>query len=125
MRRSKGDHGGTVTLDTVRCIVLTLPGVEEGTSFGTPAFRVGGRLMARLLADGISLMIKIEFDERDMLLEADPTAFYVTDHYRVYPAMLVRLDMVDTDTLTDLLDRCWRATAPKRLVKVRGARYGA
>ena len=54
--------------------------------------------------------------EREALLELDPAAFYVTDHYRAYPAMLVRLKEVRLDLLQELLEQAWRRQAPKRLV---------
>ena len=106
----------SVTFDTVRQLALALPGVEEGLSYGTPAFRVRGKLLARLREDGDSLVVKIDFAEREVLMEADPQTFYITDHYRNYPALLVRLSTVDVDALRELLEDAWRRAAPKRLV---------
>lgn len=105
-----------VTLETVRQLALALPGVEEGLSYGTPAFRVRGKFFARLREDGESLVVKIDFDEREILMLADPQTFYITDHYRNYPAMLVRLSVVRPEVLSGLLEDAWRRTAPKRLV---------
>ena len=105
-----------VTYDTVRELALALPGVEEGTSYGTPALRVGGKLLARLREDGDSLVVKTDFDEREMLMQADPAAFFITEHYRNYPAVLVRLSSIGRAELGDLLERAWRRTAPRRLV---------
>jgi hypothetical protein len=105
-----------VTLDTVRRLALALPAVEEGLSYGTPAFRVRGKLFARLREDGDSLVVKIDFDEREILMLADPQTFYITDHYRNYPAMLVRLSVVRPAVLRGLLEDAWRREAPKRLV---------
>lgn len=106
----------TVTYETARRLALALPGVEEGTSYGTPAFRVTGKLLARLREDGDSLVVKTDFDEREMLMRADPATFYITEHYRNYPAVLVRLSSVGRDELHDLLEQAWRRTAPRRLV---------
>jgi hypothetical protein len=50
-----------VTWDTVRQLALALPGVEEGTSYGTPAFKVKGKLLARFHQDGESMVVKIEY----------------------------------------------------------------
>jgi len=69
----------------------TLPGVAEGTCYGTPALYVQKKFMARLKEDGDSVAVKLDFADRDVLLEADPRAFYLTDHYRPYPAVLMRL----------------------------------
>jgi hypothetical protein len=104
-----------VTFETVRKIATALPGVQEGTSYGTPAFRVGAKFLARLWEDGETLVVRIGFDEREMLMQADPGTFYITDHYRNYPAILVRLAAVAPDRLRELLEEAWRQQAPKRL----------
>src|SRR6266699_1194507 len=96
-------------------LALKLPGVTEGTSYGTPALHVRKKFLARLKEDGESVAIKIDFADRDVLLELDPAAFYLTDHYRPYPAMLVRLKEVRLDLLPRLLEQAWRLQAPKRL----------
>jgi hypothetical protein len=96
---------------------LALPGVEAGRSYGTPALWVGKKLLARLNEDGETLVLRIGFDERDMLIEAEPRAFYITDHYRNYPSVLVRLAYVHPPTLRRLLEQAWREAAPKRLVR--------
>ena len=97
-------------------LALKLPGVTEGTSYGTPALHVRKKFLARLKEDGESVAIKIDFADRDVLLELDPAAFYLTDHYRPYPAMLVRLKEVRLDLLPRLLEQAWRLQAPKILV---------
>jgi hypothetical protein len=104
-----------MTIEKVRKLALALPRVEEGTSYGTPAWRVGGKLLARLREDGETLMIKADFDERDMLMAADPNTFFTTDQYRNYPSVLVRLATVPVDVLRDLFEQAWRAAAPRRL----------
>lgn len=106
-----------VNFDTVRQLGLALPGVEEGLSSGTPVLRVRGKFMAHLQQDDDSLLIRIDYLKRDILLNADPKTFYVTDFYRCYPMILVRLSSVDRKTLSDLLEQAWRLTAPKRLVE--------
>jgi len=105
-----------VTWDVVREIARALPGVEEGFSYRTPAFRVRGKLLVRLREDGESLVIKIDFDERDLLMAANPRSFYITDHYSNYPALLVRLATVSREELRDLLEQSWRRSAPKRMI---------
>jgi hypothetical protein len=108
-----------LTFDYVRRIALALPEVEEGTSYGTPAFKVKGKFLSRLKEDGETLVVKIDFDERDILMAANPETFYITDHYRGYPAVLVRLATVDPDDLRELFEGGWRLVAPKRLVAAR------
>ena len=109
----------SVTFETVRRIALALPKVEEGTSYGTPAFRVGKKFLARLWEDGEVLVVKIGFDEREILMKADPETFFITDHYQGYPSVLVRLASVDPDDLREVLEQAWRFNAPSRLVAAR------
>ena len=102
---------------TARAIALGLPGTEEATSYGTPAFRVRGKLFARLHQDGESLVVRADLDEREVLVQADPRSFFVTDHYRDHPWVLVRLGSVSRTLLTEVLEQAWRQRAPKRLVR--------
>ena len=107
-----------MTYDEVRKLALAWPGVEEGTSYGTPALKIKGKLLTRLKEDGDSLVIKdVDFDERDMLMESAPEIFYITDHYKGWPMVLLRLSKARPDQVKALLWRSWRATAPKSLVK--------
>ena len=100
-----------MTFDTVRQIAQTLPGAEESTSYGTPAFKVKGKLFARQHQDGESLVIGVNFDEREEMMNLAPAKFYITDHYVNYPWMLVRMSKVSPDELRDLLIGSWRRVA--------------
>ena len=105
-----------MTFSTVRRVALALPAVEEGLSYGTPAFRVRGKFLARLREDGESLAVKCGFDEREFRMRADPDTFFTTDHYRGYPTVLVRLARVTMPELRAVLEQAWRVNAPRRLV---------
>ena len=94
-----------LSLSAIRRVALSLPGVEEGTSYGTPAWRAGKRMLARLHQDGHSIVLKIGNETRDHLLQADPETFFVTDHYRGYPMVLARLDRLSAADLRKLLAR--------------------
>jgi hypothetical protein len=98
--------------------------VEEGTSYGTPAFKTGGKLVARLKEDGDSLVVGTTFEERQEMLAADPETYYITDHYLKYPWVLVRLSRVSREALSDLLSRALRlaSTAPRSSKRRRPAR---
>jgi hypothetical protein len=104
------------TWKSVCALARTLPGVEEGTCYRTPALYVKRRFLARLKEDGETMAIKVDFADRDVLLELDPRAFFLTDHYRPYPAMLVRLKEVRKDLLQRLVEEAWRRQAPRRLI---------
>ena len=111
-----------VTFERLRELALALPGAEEGTSYGTPAFRVRGKLFARLHQDGEAVVVRIDFDERRLRMESEPQTFFITDHYLRYPMMLVRLARVYDDDLEVLLEQSWRIVAPHRLVGERDSR---
>lgn len=100
----------------VRRLALSLPGVEEGPCYGTLGFRVRGKFLARLWEDGEVLVGKCGDDERDFRMQADPKTYFVTDHYRGYPTVLVRLARVRQAELREVLEQAWRRNAPKRLV---------
>ena len=95
--------------------MLALPGVTEGTCFGTPAFYVNKKLLARLKEDGETLMVHT--DERDRWMKMNPDIFFVTDHYRNYPSMLIRLGKVSQKDLKKLLTDAWKNRANKTLLK--------
>jgi hypothetical protein len=114
----------SLTFTDVRDMALALPGVEESTSYGTPSLKLGKKMLARLKEDGETLILRIGFDERDMLMEAEPDIFFITDHYRGYPSVLVRLAKVYPPTLQRLLEQAWKEAAPKRLLRDFEARRG-
>ena len=91
----------------MRRIGLALPDVEEGTAYGTPALRIGGKLLCCIAshksAEPNTLVVMIPFDRRDEMIEAEPDVYYLKDHYVGYPCVLVRLGRVPEDALKDLL----------------------
>jgi hypothetical protein len=105
-----------ITFEEVREFASALPEVEERTSYGTAAFFVRKKLFARMKEDGESLMVKLNFDERELLISDNPEVYYMTDHYTNYPGVLVRLAAVDPDELRDLLLEAWSLAAPKRVL---------
>jgi hypothetical protein len=103
-----------VTFEDVRKIALALENAEEGSSYGTPAFKTGGKLFARLREDGESLVVGTTFAEREEMMAADLETYYITDHYLNYPWVLVRLSRVHPDALRDLLGRASRLAPAKK-----------
>src|SRR5262245_52422835 len=98
-------------------LALALPGVELSTSYGTPSIKVKGKIFSRLRSESEGgLAIRCDFVDRQMLLQAAPEAFYLTDHYADYPWILVNLDTVRRDALPDIVERAWRLVAPTRLL---------
>jgi hypothetical protein len=100
------------TLDDVREIVLSMPDVIETTAYAMPAFKAGkrrfaGRPVARPDVEPNSLGVHMSFEERDRRMAARPDVYYLTDHFRPYPAVLVRLSNVNRTELRELLAAAW------------------
>jgi hypothetical protein len=105
--------------DNVRTVGLTLPGVTATTKYdGSPVLKAGGCFMAGLAmhpsSEPDTLVVRADADDRDWLLEDAPDTYYLTDHYRRYPVVLVRLARIDRAALRDLLSMSWRLTMAKR-----------
>ena len=114
------------TWEDVVEIGTRLPGVEIGTSFGTPALRVRGKGLCRLRTNPDALVLRVaDMGEREALLQGQPEAFFTTPHYDGYPYVLVRLEAVDPVELGELLEEAWRVRAPKRVVKAWDAERAA
>lgn len=103
---------------------FALPGVQAGTSYSTPALHVGRKLLARLREDGETVVVRVGLLDRDVLLAADPRAFFVTDHYLAHPWILVRLRAARHAAVVELVEEAWRREAPKRLVTGRMEKDG-
>ena len=96
-----------IDVDAVRKIGLALPGVEASTAYAAFALKFQGKLIACVpthkSAEAGSLMVRVDFDRRAELLEEAPQTYYLKDHYKNYPAVLVRLAEIRPDELRDLL----------------------
>ena len=111
-----------MTLDEMREIALSFPGASEGTSYGQPSFLVNKKFFTRLRRDDASLVLmEVSFDEREMLIEAEPQTFHFTAHYKDYPAVLARMASLHPGSFHNFLERRWRKIAPKKAVKERDA----
>ena len=107
-----------VTYDTVRRLALTLANVKESTSYGTPALKVKGKLFVRLHQDLDKIVVRMPFDRREEMIAADPETYFITDHYREYPWILVSLARVHADALPDLLNIAYRSASPPKKPRV-------
>jgi hypothetical protein len=106
---------GTVSFEQVRRVAQAFPGIEDSTSYGTPAIKVRGKLLARVHQSGECFVLRTNLLDREILLQSDPNVFFITDHYRDYPWILVRFSAVDPSVLPDLIERAWRLVAPRTL----------
>jgi hypothetical protein len=92
-----------------------LPEVEEGTSYGTFTLKVRGKFLMRV-KDTDTLVFHCPIEEKEILIEVAPNIYFETDHYKGWPAILVRLSKVEDPELKLCLERAWRLQAPAKLV---------
>lgn len=95
-------------LSRVRGIAAKLPDVEEGTTFGFPAFKVGGKTFAwfpnKKEVEPGTLGVRMSILEREYRIAAEPAIYYVTPHYKDYPSVLARVDSMTQAALRELLE---------------------
>jgi hypothetical protein len=101
-----------VTLAGAMKIGAALPDVELVTTWGAPALKLRGTLLAcqaiNKSAEPNTLVVRVPEDQRDALLEEEPSTYYLTDHYDGDSCVLVRLGRIHPDALRDLLQGAWR-----------------
>lgn len=98
-------------------MALELPGVTEGTSWGQAVAMVGKKAMYYWNPSLNMPVFKVEFDERDFLIEADPDTFFTTDHHRHWPLVVARPERLDAGWVRENLKRVWKKQASKTLQK--------
>jgi hypothetical protein len=111
---ARGRHG----FDLVKRVGLTLPDVEASTRYdGAPVLKVAGVFVAGLAthssAEANTLVVRADLDERELFIEEDPDTYYVTEYYRRYPLVLVRLARITPAALRELLTASYRLSIPK------------
>ena len=89
----------------VESIGLALPDVEVTTAWGQPALKVRGKMFACIAshksAEPNTLVVMMDFVDRDALIEDDPATYYLKEHYVNYPCVLVRMSRIRRDALRD------------------------
>lgn len=121
------------TWDDVRRIALALPETNERPSHGGHAFwRVKDKGFVwerplrpadlRALGDaapaGPILGARVEhLLAKEALLADDPDVYLTTPHFDGYPAVLVQLDRISLEELTEVIVEAWLCRAPKRLAQ--------
>jgi len=96
---------------------LALQRVEEATTWGEPCLKAHGKLWTWWSPSEDAPVFKVPFEEREILIEAEPERFFFTPHYRSHPLVLVRPERLDLEWAKANLIRVWRAQAPKRFLK--------
>jgi hypothetical protein len=102
----------------VRRIAGALPGASDLSKPEQLVFRTGGALFAWSALKRVTprtprvpcleiLAVRCPIERKEMLIEAAPDLYFDDDHYRGYPALLVRLEVIGEAELSALLaDAC-------------------
>jgi hypothetical protein len=112
-----GRHRETELARMLRLVrAMELPEVTESTSYGSPSLKVRDKNFASVKSPG-SMVLHCPQDQKELLLEMAPDVYWQTDHYRGWPGLLVRLDVITDEELALRLADAWRFRAPKRLAE--------
>jgi hypothetical protein len=102
----------------VRAAARHLADVEPTTMYGAPALKLHGLLLACMAtnkaAEPNTVVIAVGFDQREELIAAEPAIYYLKDHYRSYPVVLVRLARIPSDALESLVREAWHFVSTQR-----------
>ena len=107
-----------ITIQVIRKLAKSFPGIEESTSYGTPAMKVGGKLVLRLHQKEDAIVVLLNtVAEQKRFISQDPMSFYITDHYSGYPAVLVR-PTIEEANFREIMELAWRRVAKKQDIAV-------
>jgi hypothetical protein len=85
-------------------IMLAMKGASEAPYFGKPAIFYAENFVGRVHDKEEAVALRVgTIEMRDVMLEAEPRLFYITDHYKPWPMLLARLKVLDKTTLKELV----------------------
>jgi hypothetical protein len=85
-------------------VALSLPGAEERPWFNRPCVFIHDRFLTRVHDKEDAVVLQVgSMEMREMMLEAEPRLFYITDHYRNFPFVLARLGALDKKSFKQML----------------------
>jgi hypothetical protein len=97
-------------------IARSFPEVEQSQE-GRRAWRVRGKGFAweARERDGGGLAVRVDRDEKQLILDSDPDVYFTSPHYNGYPAVQIRIQRIGAAELRERLEDAWLIQAPKRL----------
>ena len=109
------------TFDRVRKLGVKLPDVVLDKYFGLPALKLAGQMLACMAshksAEPNTLVVRIDFLERDLRVMNEPDIYYLKPHYVNYACVLTRLSLIDDAALRDLLESGWQFLKKKKAAR--------
>lgn len=111
--------------DIVRELALSFPEAEESTG-DRPSFAVRGKGFAweARERDGGGLAVRVDREEKQLFLDANPDVYFTSPHYKGYPAVQVRVERIGREELLERLEDAWLIQAPKKLADAYAAGAG-
>jgi hypothetical protein len=93
-----------LTKDEAWKIILAVPGAENRLWFNQPSGFLHDRFLAKVHHKEPAVTLQVgSMEMRDMMLEAEPALFYITDHYRKFPFVLIRLAALNRTVLKGII----------------------
>ena len=87
-----------------RKIMLAIAGTDERLWFNQPSVFIHDRFLSKVHHKEEAVTLQVgSMEMRDMMLEAEPKLFYITDHYRKFPFVLIRLKALSAKVLKEIL----------------------
>jgi len=120
------------SIDDVRRIASSFPEVTEKPAWGNATWRVDDKMfvwdrplrrkeldeLGDAVPAGPVMGARVEdLGEKEALLTADPETYFTVSHFDGHASVLVRLDAVDNERLTEIIEDAWLARAPKKLAE--------
>jgi hypothetical protein len=109
-----------VDWDDVSRIALGLPEVEEGTSWGKPAYKINNRAFVHPSHEEGAIYLPLADEDARLLIGAEPDVYFLTPHYEGW-GVLLRLDAADENELAGALEDAYAFQRAKKPLKPRRA----
>lgn len=128
MAHPRRPNGRPETLERVRQLCLSLAETREKEAWGSPTFRVKGRMFVMYMDDHhgdgrLALWCNAEAEARDVLVKADPNRFFVPAYMGHRGWLGVRLDKrLGWKRVVELVEGAYMRAAPQQLRDAMDAR---
>ena len=109
-----------VSVDAARKLAMSLPEVEECDHFGSPSFRVKGKIFAQLSRQGDEserALVKMTAADQAALTMSAPDVFSSVPQWGKHGWTYAKLAAMEESALRDLFLQSWRLVAPRKLVE--------